>query len=93
MSTYEKPQYCSLSIPKAFTMLNMSVATIGVETSSETLWTRVFTRVPMFWAFAYIVPRDIKVSFIAPLSTSENGTLSGVDKKAKTPGVVKPTPI
>lgn len=32
MKTYENPQYCSFSEPVALTMLNISVATVAVET-------------------------------------------------------------
>ena len=91
--TYEKPQYCNLSNPCAFTILNISLATTGVDTCSATSLILSKAISPRVSSVACSFPKDSALSFAARSERPKKYWPSGLEGNVNMPGVVKPTPI
>lgn len=90
MKAHEKPQYCNFSHPAACTMLNISLATIGVDTCRAISAGAIFSifepipfiaTSPKFRAKAYARPKDEIEAFTLPSNWAKNAPASTEDAK------------
>lgn len=93
MKTYENPQYCSFSEPFALTMLNMSVATVAVETWDAAFSALISASFPKILLLTYKQTLNAEEDVLRLKGVSRvNFAASMVVLKTFSPGVVKPTP-